>query len=439
MDPRLLRYYNQELQHLREMGAEFAREFPKIAARLGMEGIEVTDPYVERLLEGVAFLAARVQLKLDAEFPRFTAAPARDRLPELPGADAGDAARAVPAGSERGEPRARLRRPARRRAARPARQGRSDRVRVPHRARRHALAARDHRRRVLLLRARPAASAAAGCGPRSKGACASSSGRRPASPSTRWGSTGCACSSPARTRSPTSSTSLRSAPRRASWSGRWRSPGRGTSSCPLRGSQRAGYRRLGSAAAGRPADVPGLSAPAGVLLVSAAVPVRRRNGTRERGAAAARGRARARVALRAGRPGARERGRRLELRAPLHAGHQPVRKACGPHPPDGGHLRLPRRPRPDPPDGLRGVRGHRRDRVWRRVGQRAIVPAVLCGVSGRRRRATTAISPCSASRACCRRGSGARDSARATSAARSSSRSSIRTRRPGAATCGSSA
>ena len=72
MDPRLLRYYNQELQHLREMGAEFAQQFPKIAARLGMEGIEVTDPYVERLLEGVGFLAARVQLKLDAEFPRFT-------------------------------------------------------------------------------------------------------------------------------------------------------------------------------------------------------------------------------------------------------------------------------------------------------------------------------------------------------------------------------
>lgn len=72
MDPRLLRYYNEELQHLREMGAEFAEQFPKIAARLGMDGIEVSDPYVERLLEGVGFLAARVQLKLDAEFPRFT-------------------------------------------------------------------------------------------------------------------------------------------------------------------------------------------------------------------------------------------------------------------------------------------------------------------------------------------------------------------------------
>ena len=74
MDPRLLRYYNRELQHLREMGAEFAEEFPKIAARLGMNGLEVTDPYVERLIEGVGFLAARVHLKLDAEFPRFTQA-----------------------------------------------------------------------------------------------------------------------------------------------------------------------------------------------------------------------------------------------------------------------------------------------------------------------------------------------------------------------------
>ncbi|AMY08117.1 type VI secretion protein, family [Luteitalea pratensis] len=72
MDPRLLQYYNLELQHLREMGAEFAQQFPKVAARLGMNGLEVADPYVERLLEGVGFLAARVQLKIDAEFPRFT-------------------------------------------------------------------------------------------------------------------------------------------------------------------------------------------------------------------------------------------------------------------------------------------------------------------------------------------------------------------------------
>lgn len=72
MDPRLLRYYNRELQFVREMGAEYAKAFPKVAGRLGIEGLECADPYVERLLEGFAFLAARVQLKLDAQFPRFT-------------------------------------------------------------------------------------------------------------------------------------------------------------------------------------------------------------------------------------------------------------------------------------------------------------------------------------------------------------------------------
>ena len=72
MDPRLLDYYERELQHIREMGAEFAQAYPKIASRLGMETLECADPYVERLLESFAFLAARVQLKLDAEFPTFT-------------------------------------------------------------------------------------------------------------------------------------------------------------------------------------------------------------------------------------------------------------------------------------------------------------------------------------------------------------------------------
>lgn len=72
MNPHLLRYYNRELQHVREMGGEFAREYPKIAGRLGLEGFECADPYVERLLEGFAFLAARVQLKLDAQHPVFT-------------------------------------------------------------------------------------------------------------------------------------------------------------------------------------------------------------------------------------------------------------------------------------------------------------------------------------------------------------------------------
>ena len=75
MDDRLLRYYELELSHLRHSAVEFAKEFPKIADRLAL-GTDSTaacpDPWVERLLEGFAFLAARVHVKLDAEFPRFT-------------------------------------------------------------------------------------------------------------------------------------------------------------------------------------------------------------------------------------------------------------------------------------------------------------------------------------------------------------------------------
>ena len=57
---------------MRSTAGEFAKEFPKIAGRLSLDEFACGDPYVERLLEGFAFLAARVQLKLDAEFPQFT-------------------------------------------------------------------------------------------------------------------------------------------------------------------------------------------------------------------------------------------------------------------------------------------------------------------------------------------------------------------------------
>lgn len=67
-----LDYYERELAHLRESSNDFAKEFPKIAQRLSLEQFECNDPYVERLIESFAYLSARVQLKLDAEFPRFT-------------------------------------------------------------------------------------------------------------------------------------------------------------------------------------------------------------------------------------------------------------------------------------------------------------------------------------------------------------------------------
>lgn len=72
MDPLLLDYYNRELVFMREKAAAFAEQHPKVAKRLGMQGMDVADPYVERLIEAFCFMSARTQIKLDAEFPQFT-------------------------------------------------------------------------------------------------------------------------------------------------------------------------------------------------------------------------------------------------------------------------------------------------------------------------------------------------------------------------------
>lgn len=73
MNREFLHLYNRELQVLNEQAAEFAEEFPGIADRLGGLVGEQMDPMVQGLLQGSAFLAARVQLKIKHEFPEFTA------------------------------------------------------------------------------------------------------------------------------------------------------------------------------------------------------------------------------------------------------------------------------------------------------------------------------------------------------------------------------
>ncbi len=70
----LLLYYEQELTYLRQMAVQFAEKYPKVASRLALEPAKCEDPHVERLLEAFAFLAARVHLKIDDEFPEITEA-----------------------------------------------------------------------------------------------------------------------------------------------------------------------------------------------------------------------------------------------------------------------------------------------------------------------------------------------------------------------------
>ena len=70
----LITYYERELSFLRQMGAEFAAKYPKIAARLMLEADASEDPHVERLIQAFAFLAARVHHKIDDDFPEVTEA-----------------------------------------------------------------------------------------------------------------------------------------------------------------------------------------------------------------------------------------------------------------------------------------------------------------------------------------------------------------------------
>lgn len=72
MRDELLGHYERELIFLRRMGAEFARKYPKIAARLQLEDEKIEDPHVERIVEAFAFLTARIGLKLDDELPEIT-------------------------------------------------------------------------------------------------------------------------------------------------------------------------------------------------------------------------------------------------------------------------------------------------------------------------------------------------------------------------------
>lgn len=71
IDDGFLRYYLDELAYLRQAGQDFAATYPKVAARLELQPGECPDPHVERLIESFAFLTARIQSDLDADFPEI--------------------------------------------------------------------------------------------------------------------------------------------------------------------------------------------------------------------------------------------------------------------------------------------------------------------------------------------------------------------------------
>ena len=161
-----------ELQYIREMGAEFAEAYPRIAARLGMDGIECADPYVERLIESFAFLAARVQLKLDARHPEFTQHLLEMVVSALSRAGALVRGRGTGALARRERSQGRLSCRTRPIAAHGTRDGRSDIVRVPNDAGRRPLAARGDRGTIYRRYQRVCDAGTAARQPRTRGASA---------------------------------------------------------------------------------------------------------------------------------------------------------------------------------------------------------------------------------------------------------------------------
>jgi len=67
----LLLYYERELSFLRQMGAEFAAKYPKVASRLVLEADKCEDPHVERLLEAFSFSQEESISRSTTNFPRL--------------------------------------------------------------------------------------------------------------------------------------------------------------------------------------------------------------------------------------------------------------------------------------------------------------------------------------------------------------------------------
>lgn len=72
MNREFMKLYDQELSLFYEHAAEFGEEYPGVGERLGDMTRDNADPMIAAMVEGAAFLATRVQLKLKHEFSNFT-------------------------------------------------------------------------------------------------------------------------------------------------------------------------------------------------------------------------------------------------------------------------------------------------------------------------------------------------------------------------------
>ncbi|MEJ2073015.1 MAG: type VI secretion system baseplate subunit TssF [Reinekea sp.] len=67
-------YFEAEMRSLQDLAQEFAEAYPEQASMLNLNTVKDRDPYVERLLEGMAFLTSQIRHRLDDSIPEISQA-----------------------------------------------------------------------------------------------------------------------------------------------------------------------------------------------------------------------------------------------------------------------------------------------------------------------------------------------------------------------------
>ncbi|MBU2862303.1 type VI secretion system baseplate subunit TssF [Reinekea forsetii] len=76
-------YFEAEMRTLQDLAQEFADAYPEQAAMLNLSAIKDRDPYVERLLEGMAFLTSQIRHRLDDAVPEISESLLEQVMPAL--------------------------------------------------------------------------------------------------------------------------------------------------------------------------------------------------------------------------------------------------------------------------------------------------------------------------------------------------------------------
>ncbi|TMO56953.1 type VI secretion system baseplate subunit TssF [Pseudoalteromonas phenolica] len=79
----LKQYFDAQMRLLMQAGKQFAQLYPEHASLLNLDSVKDRDPHIERLLEGVAYLTANIQKRLDETLPEISSQVLRQLCPIL--------------------------------------------------------------------------------------------------------------------------------------------------------------------------------------------------------------------------------------------------------------------------------------------------------------------------------------------------------------------